>query len=253
MKHDEAYELLAALSLDAVNANEREAIEVHAFDCPRCRSELDAFLEVAGALGNSVEPLPEGLWTNISSHIYETEDDVPAMPALAANVIALDGSSRKRRRTPVKSFAATVGALAAAVIVVLAIGLAAQFNHAATLQRQLASNSDAATAALSVPGHTVVDLTSSTHRNEAKFVLLPDGRGYLVSSRLPALRSGKTYQLWGLINGKPISIGLMGTEPKSVAFTVTGSRPTLLGVTVEPSGGSPSPTTAMVASGTVVD
>ncbi len=76
MKHDEAYELLAALSLDAVEADEREAIEAHVLGCPRCRSELDALLDVAGALGNSVEPLPEGLWTSISSRIYDADDDV---------------------------------------------------------------------------------------------------------------------------------------------------------------------------------
>jgi anti-sigma-K factor RskA len=99
----------------------------------------------------------------------------------------------------------------------------------------------------------VVDLTSSTRQSEAEFVLLPDGRGYLVNSQLPALTSGRTYQLWGLIDGKPISIGLMGGKPTSVTFTVSGSKPTLLGITVEPSGGSPTPTNAMIASGTVTD
>jgi anti-sigma-K factor RskA len=94
-------------------------------------------------------------------------------------------------------------------------------------------------------------LTSSTHQNEAEFVLLPDGRGYLVTSRLPTLASDRTYQLWGLINGKPISIGLLGNKPSNVTFTVSGSKPSLLGITVEPSGGTTTPTTAMVASGYV--
>jgi thiol-disulfide isomerase/thioredoxin len=251
MKHDEAYELLAALSLDAVDTDEREAIEAHALECPRCRSELDALLEVAGALGNSVEPLPEGLWTSISSRIYDADDDLHPMPVLASNVTAIGAASLARRPRYSRRLAVTFGTVAAAVIVVLAISLAAQSNHVTSLQRQLASNSYDAAAALSTPGHTVVDLTSSTHQNEAEFVLLPDGRGYLVTSRLPTLASDRTYQLWGLINGKPISIGLLGNKLSNVTFTVSGSKPSLLGITVEPSGGTTTPTTAMVASGYV--
>jgi len=253
MNHDEAYEFLAALSLDAVETDEREAIEAHVLECPKCRSELDALLDVAGALGNSVEPLPEGLWTSISSRIYDADDDAHPMPVLGANVIALDANSSRRRRTFTKGFVATLSSVAAAAIVVLAISLASASNHVANLQRQLASNSYAASAALSAPGHTVVDLASSTKKELAQFVLLPDGRGYLVRSQLPTLTSGSTYQLWGLINGKPISIGLMGDKPSSVTFTVSGTKPTVLGITVEPSGGSPTPTNAMVASGTVAD
>jgi len=253
MKHDDAYELLAALSLDAVEAHERDEIEAHVMDCPRCRSELDALLEVAGALGNSVEPLPEGLWTSISSRIYDVDDEGHPMPDLASNVVAIDSTGSRRGRTWTKGLTATLATVAAAVIVVLALSLAAESNHVNSLQRQLASNSFAAAAALSTPGHTVVNLMSATRQDLAEFVLLPDGRGYLLSSRLPALASGSTYQLWGLINGKPISIGLMGEKPASVTFTVSGSKPTVLGITVEPSGGSPTPTNAMVASGTVAD
>ena len=41
----------------------------------------------------------------------------------------------------------------------------------------------------------------------------PDGQGYLVKSDLPTLSSAKTYQLWGVINGQPISLGLLGQAP----------------------------------------
>jgi anti-sigma-K factor RskA len=256
MKHDEAYELLAALSLDAVDASEREAIEAHVSECPKCRSELDELLEVAGALGNSVEPLPEGLWTNISSRIYDSGDGTHPMPLLAANVAPTDinvARARRSHRLRTTSLAVTIASVAAAVIVVLSFSLAVESSHVSKLQRQLASNAFAASAALATPGHTVVDLTNSTKATIAEFVMLPDGRGYLVNSQLPALGSGRTYQLWGLINGKPISIGLMGSKPTNVTFTVSGTKPSVLGVTVEPSGGSSTPTSSMVASGSVAD
>ena len=66
MSHQQAAELLAVFALDAVDDDEHELIEAHLAECPRCRAELDAHREVAAALGNSVEPLPEGLWSSIA-------------------------------------------------------------------------------------------------------------------------------------------------------------------------------------------
>jgi len=255
MNHQQANELLAALSLDAVDEHERLEIEAHVNECPKCRSELDGFVDVAAALGNSVEPLPEGLWNSISSRIYDTDEAPLSPPLLAAGIVPLDVAAgrRRRRRFAARPLLATMGTVAAAIIVVLAISLANTSNHVSKLQRQLASGNYNVAAALSTPGHTIVDLESSSKRDLAQFVLLPDGRGYLVSSQLPALDSNHTYQLWGLINGTPISMGLMGSNPTKVAFTVSGAKPSVLGVTVEPSGGSPTPTNAMIASGTFAD
>ena len=86
MTHDEVSELLAAYALDAVDGDERTELEEHLAACPRCRGELDGLREVAGALGNSVEPLPEGLWSQIASRLPEREagDEAPAMPVLGA-------------------------------------------------------------------------------------------------------------------------------------------------------------------------
>ena len=255
MNHLEANELLAALSLDAVDEREREEIEAHVSECPKCRSELDGYMDVATALGNSVEPIPEGLWNSISSHIYDADDGSEPSPSIVTGIVPIEVAAFRRRRARIstKPLLATMGTVAAAIIVVLAVSLSDASSHVSNLQRQLASSNYIVTAALSTPGHTLVDLKSSSKQDVAQFVLLPDGRGYLVSSELPALSSDRTYQLWGLINGTPISIGLMGANPSKVTFTVSGAKPSVLGVTVEPSGGSPTPTNAMVASGTFAD
>ena len=100
------------------------------------------------------------------------------------------------------------------------------------------------------PGHKIVNLESTSHAKLAQFVIVPGGRGYLVSSSLPGLSSGKTYQLWGLIGNQPISLGLMGTSPNQSTFTMAGNQnPERLSITVEPSGGSVVPTGPIVASG----
>jgi anti-sigma-K factor RskA len=252
MNHDEANDLLAALALDAVDEAERQAIEEHIATCPRCQSELDAMREVAGALGNTVEPLPEHLWSSISSRIYDDQPDpVPALALLADDDTT--ATSRRRRSSQLRRSLAPALAVAAVVVAVLAFQLVNANSRNSNLQSALeASSSSQVAAALNTPGHKLIVLDSATKNSLAKFVLLPDGRGYLVDDHMPSLASNETYQLWGVIQGKAISIGLMGRTPHRVTFTVAGP-PSLseLAVTVEPAGGTSTPTTPMVATGTV--
>jgi len=82
--------------------------------------------------------------------------------------------------------------------------------------------------------------------------VIPDGRGYLLSSRLPRLSNGSTYQLWGIVGKEPISLGLLGPEPSHATFTMAGvRRPASLAITSEPSGGSVAPTLPILATGAV--
>ena len=72
-----------------------------------------------------------------------------------------------------------------------------------------------AAAALKTPGHKVVNVESAGHVQLAQFVVAPSGQGYLVKSNLPTLSSAQTYQLWGVINGQAISLGLLGQAPNA--------------------------------------
>jgi hypothetical protein len=64
-------ELLGAYALDAVDPDEREAVERHLPECPRCRNELAGHLEVAALLGNTGAPAPDGVWARIASSLEE--------------------------------------------------------------------------------------------------------------------------------------------------------------------------------------
>jgi hypothetical protein len=271
MTHDEASELLAVFALDAVDRDERERIEDHLSGCPRCRAELDAHREVAAALGNSVDPLPEGLWSRLASRLPERPDEEPPpMPALERPGPA-DGEEqsgrflRPRPSGPVRPSLSSRGsrgrlvavasfaAVAAVVAVVLGLNVAHDNNQISQLHTAIAGGAPSAVeAALATPGHTVVNVTDPARHRVAQFVLVPDGRGYLVNSTLPRLPSAETYQLWGVVGGKTISLGLMGRAPDRVTFTLAGTpKPATLAVTAEPAGGSVTPTSPMVATGTV--
>src|SRR5450631_56870 len=82
MIHD-PHDLLAAYALDAVENEDRLRVEQHVAHCPRCQAELDGYRDVAAAIGNSVEKVPETLWSRISSRLVERPiDGAPPMPVL---------------------------------------------------------------------------------------------------------------------------------------------------------------------------
>lgn len=255
MDHDEASELLASLALNALESDEAAEVEAHVATCPRCQSELDGFRAVAASLGNSIEPLPEGLWTNISSQLWDRNGEEVALPELvipAAEVVAISSSRLSISRRARATFG-SISVAAAAAIIALSLSLTSANSHVSKLQSalQLADHS-VVSSALETPGHQLVNLTNVAQKPIAQFVMLPDGTGYLVRSHMPALDADQTYQLWGIVKGKPVSIGVMGSSPGLVTFTMASSpAPTELAVTVQDAGGSPTPSKNFVATGLV--
>ena len=248
--HDEAFELLALAALDALGPDEAVLVDEHVATCARCQGELDSMREVATALGTNVESLPDGLWTTIAGRLDDRIDpDRPPSPVAA--IAAARRTARVPRRT--RGVFAAVALGAAACIIALAIGLANANDHVARLQQALSSASASVVqTALATPGHRVVQLESAAHVTVAEFVILPNGHGYLVSATMPPLAPGQTYQLWGIVGGSPVSIGVMGRSPSSVSFTLASvPRPTALAVTVQRSGGSLKPSKTIAASGAV--
>ena len=266
ISHDAAAELLGAYALDAVDGDERADVEEHLESCPRCRAELDDLREAAGALGNSLEAPPEELWSRIAGHLGEhggQDEEPPPMPELTSATPTERSPFRapapgRIRRTRNNTFLfGAVAVAASAVAIVLGIGLVRSQHHATNLEQSLARQQEltrrsAAQVALHTPGHHSVSLVDASHTELARFVIVPGGRGYLVSSRLPVLHGGQTYQLWGIVGTTPISLGLLGRSPHGSTFTIAGmAADTELALTAEPSGGTAAPTGAIVASGTV--
>jgi len=243
--------LLGAYALDAVDRDEAIVVEHHLESCPRCRAELDEHREMAGALGNSVEPLPPALWDNIAGRLHE------AVPPRAAPELLgrQDGEEQKRRRriTPAR-IAGLVAVAAMVAVAVLAVNLSSSNGRIGTLQGALARTSDsaAARAALSTPGHATVSLRSPSGQQVAEVVMLPSGRGYVVDTKMAGLPAGQTYQLWALSGARVVSAAVLGHQPSTAAFTLASGSPSSMAVTVEPAGGVAMPTSSPVAAGRVV-
>lgn len=78
--------------------------------------------------------------------------------------------------------------------------------------------------------------------------------GYFVANGLPAAPPGKTYQLWAIAAGMPVSAGVFDVDPKGSAALRVKPLPgvwkvEMFAVTLEPAGGLPKPSGAMYLAG----
>jgi hypothetical protein len=237
LNHEDIQGLLGAYALDAVDPNERAVVEAHLADCPRCQAEVAEHREAATMLAFTGAPAPDGVWSKIAAEL----DDEP--PFELAPVAPL------RRGRTTRAFAAAA-AIAAVVIGLLGAQVVRQdrrIDHLAAISRQQDLVRVAAAAAVA-PGARTVHLESTDRTRRVDAVVLPDGQGYLVQSRLPRLGDDRTYQLWGVIGSQTISLGVIGREPTVTAFKAVGPL-RALAVTAERRGGAVAPTSSPVVQG----
>lgn len=221
--HDELAELLGAYALDAVDGDERDAVDAHLATCPRCRAEVAEHREVAALLAHAGAPAPEGLWDRIAGAL----DTPPPALTLAPVPSAPTPTAPARPDRRLWARPVTAALAAAAVLVIAVLGI-----EVYRLDQRLDDQSVAMVeqglrqeflAAKEAPGSLRTELSSADEGLTVEVVVAADGRGYLKSEALPELPEGRTYQLWGDIgNGELISLGVLGGEPREI-FTFTAN------------------------------
>jgi anti-sigma-K factor RskA len=248
MTHQELQELLGAYALDALDPDEAARLEAHLAGCPSCQAEVATHQETAAKLGNAGGETPPQLWDRIAAELSHDRGRGRGR-STPPNVAPLV------RRGPFAAWplAATVFAAAAIVLIVLlgvsTLHLQHRVNALSATVHQGGLQQAAAAAVLN-PAHTTVHLTSGGGGLNAEVVALPDGQAYLLSSNLPAINADRTYQLWGLVHGGPVSLGLLGAHPQLVAFRIDAAVSRLM-VTAEPQGGRPAPDGPVLIQGAV--
>jgi len=235
--HQDIEELLGAYALDAVGPDERELVELHLRNCPRCRAEVTEHREVAALLAHSGAPAPEGVWDRILQELESAPPPLrmPPVPAIVpVRRAGVDESSppsssnaavvHLARRPPSvrKRTLAAVAGVAAVVIAVLGIVAVRQTQRLDRLDAgmQDVSIDRAGARALRDPQAANATLRSLNGRVEAPVVVDRAGSGFLFVSKLPELPSGRTYQLWGKVRGSVISLGVFDGGAGVVPFHV---------------------------------
>jgi hypothetical protein len=214
-EHETIAELLGAYALHAVDPAERTEIERHLEECPRCRAEVAEHQWVATQLGNSGGDAPDGVWDRIAATLEESAPPMRLeLPVPPGQVIPL----ASRRRQGNRFVVAAVAAAAALVLGVLAVQVVNQDGRIDDLNEALEGEAiaSAANLALTDPAADRIQLVSVDGSITAEAAIQPDGTGYLMGQRLPALADDLTYQLWGQTESGLISLGILGADPNDV-------------------------------------
>jgi anti-sigma factor RsiW len=224
--------LLPAYALDAVDDDERAAVDAYLAIHPELQAEVFSLQQTASLLGHSGGPAPASVWDKLEVAITEGAPRAALQPpAVPSIVVPLDRSHRRRSRV--------AGWLAVAAVVALVVtGLVVALDGSRDGASPSAAGALAAAArnAAHVPGARHVVLADVNGHELASAVVLVDGTGYLTVTAMPRLDASKTYQLWGLTNAHTISLGVLGRHPRVVAFKVAGD-PLGLAITTEVAGG----------------
>jgi Anti-sigma-K factor rskA len=226
---EEITELLPAYALDALDDDERALVEAYLASDAAARDEVDEFRVAASMLAHAGGPPPEGVWERLESAITETASPQPTMAPP-------DMLSARREAAPPRPDRRWQWLAAAAVVVALAFGglwIAARSDSGTATADTAALARQAAKA----PGARHAALTDAGGNTLATAVVTRDGTGYL-TSKLPPVAPGQTYQLWGVSRSGTISLGVLGRAPKTIAFKAAAPTQSLA-ITTEVAGGVP--------------
>ena len=230
-------DLAAPYALGSLTPEERARFEAHLAGCAICRAEIQTHRDVASLLAHAAPeatPSPElrerilreaRKVRPIGSRTAARGPLVPWLAAAACLVLALGAGYAYLRERAAHSDITRLLAAAADTI-------AARDSLVATLL-----SPDVGTAALAATGKPP----------SARLYWSPARHRVVVAVfDLAPAPAGRTYQLWAIAQGKPVSLGIFNTSASgrlTAALDVPpGLRFEVSAVTEEPAGGSPQPT-----------
>lgn len=228
--HDELRDLLGAYALDAVEYAERMAVERHLKTCADCRAEVDQHLTVAAMMAQADSIVPDGLWDRVQAGISESEP---------APVVQLDA---RRKVLPFLSAAAVtvlVALVSAQTVRLEAVrdDLEVSSSRLAAIEAAFTEGDYRELASLAAATPGAVTLALDGEAGAGTVTILPDGTGYLTAADLSPLDESETYQLWAVQDGKVISAGIFGSDPRVAPFHIDPELLEGLVLTAEAAGG----------------
>lgn len=241
---------------------------------PEVRAAREAFeLSLEQQLLANAVPPPAGLLDDIftaagiNNSSTTVEIDPNGSPTFPVDPVAPQAPVVTMQRTP------SFGWMAAAALILL-IGSAAlnfylyrQYEGVKAEQAALASQNrevmdriaeaEKSLALLKDPANQPVIMNGVGNSPDAKATVYWNTNTkdvYLLVNNLPVPEAGKQYQLWALVDGKPVDAGVFEVDPTGNLVTKMKNIPQAqaFAVTLEKKGGSPTPTlTAMYVMGQI--
>ncbi len=248
--------LLEQYALGATTTEESLLVENFLIDFPNFKqelSEIEEALEVY-AMHNGEKPRSQ-VKDRLMAQLFpnqKTEQDIDAKSQ--SKVINIETN---------KNFGSLYKIASAAMLILLLGSITFsyhfynKFNHAknelATAQELIAQKekqNDSLTGNLDIVTNkyaqsVVLKGTAQVPEATAKiFWMKNTGQVYVDYRDLPALPSGKQYQLWAIVDGKPVDAGMINTEKGTYSIQKMKSfgKAEAFAITLENMGGSPTPT-----------
>ena len=224
--------LSGAYAVDAIDDLERARFERHLDECEPCRSEVEGLAVSAALLADTTAtPPPPALRSRLLADIQ----NVRPLPPVLANLT--DAGRARRRRFPVM-------VAAAAVVGILGVGAAVvqPWDNESTTQEASPADlilkaADAKTVSTKLDDGSKIAVTRSLKLN----------RAVVRTTDLASLPDSLTYELWLIRDGDMVKAGLIRGGSTTVVLDGSAADADGAGITVEPAGGSSTPSDDVVA------
>jgi len=253
-RRPEPHTLAGAYALDALTDTDRARFEQHLARCRQCSREISGLWEATARLAAAAatEP-PPGLTAWALAAAEQTRQLPPLTrqtPARHAAVTGLTGAAGARAAGPLRRPWMPRLALAAAAACLAVAAIAGVAAHTAAHQlgeQQLRGHAIAAV--LAAPDATMLTARITTGGTAAIVMSHRDRSLVFTAAGLRPLRTSQCYQLWLMGPGGDKPAGMLPGPRHGMTGPViaSGLQPgDHLGLTIEPAGGSPHPTSAMI-------
>jgi anti-sigma-K factor RskA len=275
MTHDELRDSLPAFALGALDADEHREVAAHVAGCADCTSELASLGRVVEGIGLEGLPVtpPPSLRDRVLARVEAERGSRVVMTRMPIGKPASQATATVKRPW-------WGSGLALAASVALAIGASlyawALRSEIVTLRQDLVATNTEATrlrGELASLRRNWVDVTRVINVLRAPDVLRVDLKGQATAAGstgrafwsrtagltftadgLPALPEGRVYQLWTITGTVATGAGVFTPDARGAASVTTpvapdAPKPDAFGVTIEPTGGSATPTMPIVLVG----
>lgn len=228
----EWHQLTGAYALDALDPPEQASFEHHLSRCGACVAEARGLRETAArlALATAAQPPPR-----LRDHVLSAIRRTRQLPPLTARQHA----DRSRVPRPRLSLAVTLVSLAAAITLgIIQISTWQQLGTARDGNQAMA-------AVLSAPDARITTASASGGGSVSVVTSRTEHRAIITSAGLPPLPAGRTYEAWVMApaGARPVGLLAPGAQGRSTPVMTSIGPQDKIGLTVEPSGGTPRPTT----------
>ncbi|HYF61521.1 MAG TPA: anti-sigma factor [Herpetosiphonaceae bacterium] len=256
-------ELIDLYALGALEPDETQQVEDYLARSSHARALLAQSKRVTEALAWTPEQRdpPAGAYERFQQRmapiVAPADSPAAGRPAAPRKAPAIPSFWQRLRHAlaPRRRWAGALMAL----LLIAAIGLGGwnlALRRDAGIARRAVAEHQELTALLANPATRLVALapTGDPAGRTQVLVNLERDEGYLVADGLAPLPAGRTYQLWMIADGVPASMGTFDVDAQGAAAILMHGLPApgaanLLGITVEPSGGSAQPTTTPILVG----